>query len=293
MLDIITTVVTPAQAGATGAAYDLASLADIKTDLNINAGTAFTTSQDAASGTVLPFASTYGIAKGQNVVGLNIPPGATVQLVGPNTVTMSAAVLGDVPAGSSILFNVDATADAFLARRITLSSAAIQKYCNRQFPIETIQDQFNFLRGPYPWQIRQGLQVLQLSKLPLVSVSSVVVTQNEIATTYVQGVDFMVDLANSQLIRLSESTGLPIPWLPFQTTVVYQAGFATIPSDVDDACSRMVKRDWWARGRDPSVMEQATGQMGSTKFWVNPSPDGNLPAEIADLLDNYRFPVFA
>ena len=293
MLDIVTTIVTPAQAVGTGQPYDLAALADIKIDLNINQGTVFTTSADMPAGQTLPFTSTIGIAKNQTAVGLNIPAGATVQAVGTNSVTLSAAITGDVPSGSSITFGVDVTADAFLARRITLASAAIQKYCNRQFPIETIQDQFNFLRNRYDWQIREGLHVLQLSKQPLISVTSVVIMEGETAITLVNGTDFMLDVNGGQLIRLDSTTGFPRSWAASQTTVVYVAGFATIPSDIDDACSRLVKRDWWARGRDPSVMEEGTGQMGTRKFWVNPSPDGNLPAEIADLLDNYRFPVFS
>jgi len=286
-MDLITTVVTPASS------YDLTTLANVKTDLNVPAGTPFTTSADVPSGNVLPFGATAGIAKGNQVNGTNILTGTTVQSLTATSVTLSTAVAGDVPAGSTITFGDDTTIDTWLSRQITLNSAAIAKYCNRQFPVETIQDQFNFLTYYYRYYLDESRTKLQLSKLPLISVTSITVNDPAGAYTLTQGTDFAIDQAKSQLIRLDASSGLPRRWDPIQTVVIYTAGFATIPSDIDDACSRMTKKAYWQRGRDPSVMEQGTPQMGNVKYWVNPSPDGNLPADIADLLDNYRFMVVA
>lgn len=286
-LDVITTVVTPAPS------YDLTVLANVKADLNVPTGTTFTTSADTPSGQALPFAATFGIAKGQSVNGVNIVPGTVVASVSATAVTLSAAIEGDVPAGSAILFGADVTIDTFLSRQITLSSAAIHRYCNRMFPVETIQDQFNFLMGRYDWQVSARMGVLQLTKLPVQSVISVTVNDPAGAYTLTSGTDFMVDMNRGQLVRLNADTGLPRKWDAIQTVVQYTAGFPTLPDDIDDACSRLTKKAFWTRGRDPSVMEQSTGQMGSVKYWVNPSPDGNLPADVADLLDNYRFIVVA
>jgi hypothetical protein len=68
-----------------------------------------TTTADCPSGTTLTFASTQGtsgIDSGMLVSGINIAPGTTVQSVQPtpHTVTLSAAVQGDVPQGSIITF---------------------------------------------------------------------------------------------------------------------------------------------------------------------------------------------
>jgi hypothetical protein len=358
---LISSVLTPAVPVGAGAAYDLATLADVKTDLNIPLGTAFSTTADVTFGNVLPFASTGGISKNQTVSGVNIAVGCTVQSVNPASITLSAAVLGDVPAGSLIIINDDATADTFLARQITLNSAAIAKYCNRQFPVETIQDLFDFPRNSYHWEIIQSLAHLNLSKQPVVQqtlvtnasaaagayvltfaaasnvvggqgavqaaippgtlvevvstaggVTSVALTQplraalasgtpvlfgpgvtvteyDGTAVILTQNTDFLVDPVLGKLTRLEASTGLPISWRPRQTVVVYPAGFVTIPPDIDDACSRMVKKAWWARGRDPSIMETGTGQMGSTRYWVDSGNGGNLPPEIREILDQYRF----
>jgi len=64
------------------------------------------TSADAPSGNVLPFASTSGIAQGQPVNGLNLPPSATVAEVSATSVTLNAPVALDLPAGTKINFGI-------------------------------------------------------------------------------------------------------------------------------------------------------------------------------------------
>ena len=65
------------------------------------------TSADTPSGNVLPFATspaTLGIQSGMTVTGSCIAGGATVTALGATSVTLSTAVLGDVPNGSIITF---------------------------------------------------------------------------------------------------------------------------------------------------------------------------------------------
>jgi hypothetical protein len=74
------------------------------------------TNADALSGSItLPFASTAGITVGMSVGGPNIPGGTTVAALDAS-VTLSAAVSGDVPPGSNVTFspNGDAWVDASL-----------------------------------------------------------------------------------------------------------------------------------------------------------------------------------
>lgn len=286
-LDIITTVVEAAET------YDLTTLPNVKLDLGIPTGVIFTTSADTATGQVLPFLSTEGITKRQQASGPNIAPGAVALIVGPGSVTLSAAILGDVPAETPILFGADVQSDLFLTRAITLSSTAIQNYCGRKFAAETIQDEFIFTEDHNQWQEIRDLPRLQLSKGPLISITSVVINEDGTDVTLEEGVNFIIDQDKAQLIRIHESTGRPSRWRGWNTTVIYTAGYATLPADIDDACSRMTKKAFWARGRDPSIMEQSQGMVGSTKYWVTSSPDGNLPPEICDILDKYRSIVIA
>lgn len=293
--DIITTIVTPADD------YTLTTLANVKLDLGIPTGATFTTSADTPSGNVLPFAGTFGINKGAQASGLNIQPGSTVQVISGTAITLSAVLLGDVPAATPVLIGADVSADAFLTRAILMNSTAIQTYVGMQFAVETIQDQINFVERRADWQNDNSLTCIQLSKGPgcvqptgwMLSVMSVVVTINGVEKTLVEDTDFIVDVNKAQLIRISETSGLPINWRPYLTTIIYEAGYTTIPADIDDACSRMVKKAFWARGRDPSIMEQSQGGLGSTKYWVTTAPEGNLPPEICDILDKYRTIVFA
>lgn len=71
----------------------------------IPAATVLSTNASTASGAVLPFASTAGVAAGQAVSGLNIPVGTTVVSIVANTsVTLSASISSTVPSGTAITF---------------------------------------------------------------------------------------------------------------------------------------------------------------------------------------------
>ena len=51
--------------------------------------------------------------------------------------------------------STDTSSDATLARFITEQSALVAQYCNRVFPIETIQDVIYPDRDPYPYLVSQ------------------------------------------------------------------------------------------------------------------------------------------
>ena len=72
----------------------------------------------------------------------------------------------------------DVSVNAFLSRAITQTSGAIAKYCNRVFPVETLQDQIFIQQDPYPWQVPGGVAPLQLSRWPLVNSGVVAFTGN-------------------------------------------------------------------------------------------------------------------
>ena len=67
-----------------------------------------TTSGSTATGSVLPFANTTGVAIGQPVTGTNIAPGATVLSFTGTTVTLSTPILGTVGASTAIAFGLNA-----------------------------------------------------------------------------------------------------------------------------------------------------------------------------------------
>lgn len=108
------------------------------------------------------------------------------------------------------------------------------------------------------------------------------------------GTDFTVDAKRGWLIRLNSWTGVSTRWESIPLTVVYQAGYDKVPSDLTDACLRLVTARFRARGRDPMLVERSQPQtLGTERFWVGPTPgqSGALSPEIASLVSQYRVPV--
>src|ERR1700730_1886189 len=94
------------------------------------------------------------------------------------------------PATSYDLTTLDAVRDELsiktnasndvLKRYITSASLAASQYCNRKFQLETIKDEFWPDRETYQYQLPGGVDILQLSRWPVVSpITSV--TENSIA----------------------------------------------------------------------------------------------------------------
>lgn len=67
------------------------------------------TNASTASGSILPFASTSGVAVGQTVTGTNIPAGSYVLSTSGTTVTLNTNISGTVASGATITFGGDLT----------------------------------------------------------------------------------------------------------------------------------------------------------------------------------------
>ncbi|MGH6967571.1 MAG: hypothetical protein ACREEN_00505 [Stellaceae bacterium] len=125
---------------------------------------------------------------------------------------------------------------------------------------------------------------------------SVVVTGGDDAPlTLVQGTDFMVNPTTGALLRLSSTTGQVIQWPFLPLTTIFPAGYAALPGAVQDAAIRLVTARWKQRGRDPTVKQENQPGLGGPQYWVGtiPGSRGSMPPEIADKLDNFRVPMAA
>lgn len=205
------------------------------------------------------------------------------------TVTVAAAsydltTLANVKAELSASDNAS---DTILRRYITGASAAAAQYCNRVFAVETVSEQF--LPDHAGRLFRGGVKPLQLSRWPLVAVTSA--TEN--AILLVENTDYLVDKVNGQLTRL-DSSAYQRSWSPLPLTIVYSAGYATTPPDLEDAIIRMVTKRWSAKGRDATLKQESIPGVLERQFWIATGADaGNLTPDIADILENYRVPVLA
>ena len=188
----------------------------------------------------------------------------------------------------------DTSSDATLARFISEQSALVAQYCNRVFPVETVRDTFFLDRDPYPYQVAGMQSDLQLTRWPVVAVTSVVETiALGITNTLTEGTDFITDPANGWLTRLDPNTGAPAGWSPNQYTVQYQAGLTNPPADLEMAVLRLVTARFKARGRDPYLRSQGEPGVGQEQYWVGamPGQTGPFPPDISAVLEKYRVPT--
>jgi hypothetical protein len=106
------------------------------------------------------------------------------------------------------------------------------------------------------------------------------------------GTDYTADAARGWLLRIG-NTGAFVKWEAEPTYVVYQGGYTTIPSDLEEACLRLVVARYTARGRDPMLVQQdQPGSLGSRRWWVGKTPgqSGAFPPDIEAILARYRVP---
>lgn len=219
---------------------------------------------------------------------------STVVITAASTIDLT--LLADFKVDWSI---PDATTDAFLARAITRSSAAAAQFCNRVFGAETVQETFTFRKENNPNPIGRVAGPLQLSRRPTVTLVSV--TEN--ATPLVNGVDYSVDQITGQMWRL-DAAGNETWWSNYSIVVNYIGGYILptqtgsfpggilLPVDIQDAVSRMVYSRFAERSRDPFIKTEVAFGIGTTEYDVS-DPDGNLSADVDDILSNYRDVVIA
>jgi hypothetical protein len=186
--------------------------------------------------------------------------------------------------------------DGFLSRAITRCSRAAEQFCNRVFALETVQDMISLRRDPWPGAIVERPDLLQLTRWPIVTIASVTVD----GTVLTEGADFVTDQAAGQLQRL-DANGNARAWTGVTIVAIYTSGYNLpgapanaaadpLPDDINDAVSRMVYTRYAERQRDPLIKNEFVDGVGRIEY-LTPNTDGNLSADIADLLENYRVPV--
>ena len=108
-----------------------------------------------------------------------------------------------------------------------------------------------------------------------------------------EGLDFLVDAVAGQIDRLDVNARSRAWRLP--TTVIYPAGYSTIPDDLQEAVILLAKMRYYARTRDPMVRSQNVEGVYSADYWLGTGigGQGDLPVDVAEKLDRYRVTVIA
>ncbi len=196
----------------------------------------------------------------------------------------------------------DDSQDIVLGLDIAQISTAIENECNRTFALETIQDVFRPQRGYLGSGLNGEVNPLQLARYPVVEIQSVttLLSAADAPVTLIEGTDFEVDADAGHLFRLN-SQGNPCHWAAVKTTVLYRAGYVlpgasptdrTLPADIERAAIRLIAGAHANDGRDPMMREEDVAGVGRTVWWVPPTGAEAFPPEVADIIDNYRVPLF-
>lgn len=149
----------------------------------------------------------------------------------PITTVLSAAASYDLTTLATVkdelsLTTTDTANDTWLSRAISQVSKAVTGDTKRVFAPEYVQDLFDIRRARY--QVPNGQRVLQLSRWPVLAITSVVITlvgETPATLTLVENTDFRVDYATGKLYRLNSDTGLISAWEALPITVRYSAGY--------------------------------------------------------------------
>lgn len=171
----------------------------------------------------------------------------------------------------------DVANDSWLTKVIARASMAAERYCNRIFAQQTYLD--TFLAGV------TGMtgEPLILSQAP-VDPASLEATQDGAALV---AADYALEPMAGHLWRTSD----PQAWVVGAggLSVQYDAGFAEIPADVQQAVLDLCTMENAGRGRDPMLRATESPGLGRQEFWVGGVPGGSLlPQDIASLLNPYR-----
>jgi len=126
---------------------------------------------------------------------------------------------------------------------------------------------------------------LVLARRPVTEITSI----DENGTTLAAS-DYEISRGSGLLMRLSGDRAAS--WPCGKITVVYKAGFAAAPDDLKLAASKLATALYSETARDPNLKRIDIPDVEMREYWVAPSDDPLLSAEISDLLAPYR-QVFA
>jgi hypothetical protein len=214
-----------------------------------------------------------------------VDSGSILTVLKPAT-SHNLATLADVKDELSI---TDKKRDKSFTRWIASASAAIEKYCNRTFAVQGLQEQFYPYRDAYSFQLQGGIPEIQLRFWPLVAVTLV----QESDQALVENTDYVVDYEKGILRRLDANL-YPRWWPAWPEMVQYTAGFATTPPDLEHACIELIKRYYFSSRRDPMLISETVPGVSDMRYWVPGKSEGlAFPPEVEDLIDRYRVPMVA
>lgn len=121
---------------------------------------------------------------------------------------------------------------------------------------------------------------LVLARRPIVSITSIVEDDETLDAD-----DYEIE-ASAGMLRRLDDIGCPTTWsYRSKITVVYAAGWATVPADLKFAAAKFVQALTQEGDRDPLLKSESIDGVGSFEWWVDPTRSSVVPADVMDILD--------
>jgi hypothetical protein len=124
-------------------------------------------------------------------------------------------------------------------------------------------------------------QDLILARRPVSAITSV--DEN---STLLDATNYEIRRGSGILTRLSGDRLSCFPCV--KITVIYTAGFTTVPDDLKLAASKLAAALFSETARDPNLKRVDVVDIEEREYWVGPKDDPLLSEEISDLLAPYR-----
>lgn len=149
----------------------------------------------------------------------------------------------------------------------------------RTLKAETVSETFRF---------RSHYGSIYLARRPVLAISMVTEDSSELGVD-----DFEYDVPQGALMRVSGDS--LIQWAMGRITVVYEAGYETIPEDLKGFAAQLVSLYYQSEGDDPNVKHEEIPGVISIDRWVDTKADNIVPDDImAGLIrGGYRKPALA
>lgn len=174
----------------------------------------------------------------------------------------------------------NAASDATLATIGARISAAITRACR---VAEAPPDPVTLRSETVTEVFRQncGAEELILARRPVTSITSIVADTVTLETT-----EYEVEAGSGLLFFLVDD--YRTMWTAAKITVVYTAGWSTVPEDLKAAAAKLALDFYSAGTRDPNLRSEEIEGAGALTYWVAPASDPLLSEEIQELLAPYR-----
>ena len=193
---------------------------------------------------------------------------------------IQAATATTAAADTAALTTLNARVAAAIARECNIAAAGVTPPTLR---LETLTEVFRLNQAVWG-QFPKRVEHILLSRGPVVSITSVVEDGVTLPTD-----EYEIDTATRRLYRMDGDDERTF-WASAKITVVYTAGWTTVPDDLKLAAAKLARILWTEDGpnaREPGLKRHRVDGVGEREYWVAPNDEPLMSKEIAELLGPY------